>query len=240
MLPAAKSTFEVVRDAELSKPSSGQDWLRQGGDEAGRSASGDNPGDTLDLKWTQHTGEQFNLNGSVIADGKLIVSSRAFDSPYSMMLAYDITSGREIWRTYLDGDAESAPTLHDGRVYLTTGVGRIYALDAVDGHVAWESIDREEQHGDTVRRYGRAGGPVSVFPLAGGDRTVAVTRTGTRCAAVTPRRASSCPAASGPRPPGASPTARWCASPAPTPPICTLRRATRSSRWASRAASSCG
>ncbi|MFF3453366.1 PQQ-binding-like beta-propeller repeat protein [Streptomyces sp. NPDC002730] len=173
-LPAAKSTFEVVRDAELSKPSTGQDWLRQGGDEAGRSASGDNPGDTLDLKWTQHTGEQFNLNGSVIADGKLIVSSRAFDSPYSMMLAYDITSGREIWRTYLDGDAESAPTLHDGRVYLTTGVGRIYALDAEDGHVAWESIDREEQHGDTVRRYGRAGGPVSVFPLAGGDRTVAV------------------------------------------------------------------
>ncbi|WP_442812499.1 outer membrane protein assembly factor BamB family protein [Streptomyces sp. NBC_01210] len=173
-LPAAKSTFEVVRDAELSKPSTGQDWLRQGGDEAGRSVSGDNPGDTLDLKWTQHTGEQFNLNGSVIADGKLIVSSRAVDSPYSMMLAYDITSGREIWRTYLDGDAESAPTLHDGRVHLTTGVGRIYALDAEDGHVARESIDREEQHGDTVRRYGRAGGPVSVVPLAGGDRTVAV------------------------------------------------------------------
>lgn len=173
-LPAAKSTFEVVRDSELPRPGTGQDWLRQGGDEAGRSASGDEPGDTLDLKWARHTGEQFNLNGSVIADGRLIVSSRAFDSPYSMMLAYDIRTGREIWRTYLDGDAESAPTLHDGRVYLTTGVGRIYALDAEDGHIAWESIDREERHGDTVRRYGRAGGPVSVFPLARKDRTVAV------------------------------------------------------------------
>lgn len=173
-LPAVKSTFQVVRDGVLPKPRTGQDWLRQGGDERGGAASDDNPGDTLDLKWTQHTGEQFNLNGSVIAEGRLIVSSRAFDSPYSMMLAYDITSGREIWRTYLDGDAESAPTLHDGKVYLTTGVGRIYALDAEDGHVAWESIDREEQHGDTVRRYGRAGGPVSVFPLVGGDRTVAV------------------------------------------------------------------
>ncbi|MFH8735325.1 MULTISPECIES: outer membrane protein assembly factor BamB family protein [unclassified Streptomyces] len=172
--PVQKSTFDVVPDSRLTQPKSGQDWLRQGGDEAGRSASGDNPGDRLDLKWTRHTGEQFNLNGSVIADGRLIVSSRAFDSPYSMMLAYDIASGRELWRTYLDGDAESAPTLHGGQVYLTTGVGRVYALDAEDGHVAWESIDREETHGDTVRRYGRAGGPVSVFALTGQDRTVAV------------------------------------------------------------------
>lgn len=173
-LPALGSTFDVVRQSELSEPRAGQNWLRQGGDEAGRSSAADEPGPALDLKWVRHTGEQFNLNGSVVADGKVIVSSRAFDSPYSMMLAYDIRSGREIWRTYLDGDAESAPTLHEGRVYLTTGVGRIYALDVRDGHVAWESIDREEHHGDTVRRYGRAGGPVSVFALTGQDRTVAV------------------------------------------------------------------
>ncbi|MFC5802579.1 PQQ-binding-like beta-propeller repeat protein [Streptomyces formicae] len=173
--PVVRNTFRVVDDSALGRPRTGQDWLRQGGDEAGRSASGDEPGALLDLKWARHTGEQFNLNGSVVADGKLIVSSRAFDSPYSMMLAYDIASGREIWRTYLDGDAESAPTLHGGKVYLTTGVGRIYALDAATGRIAWQSIDREETHGDTVRRYGRAGGPVSVFALTGGaDRSVAV------------------------------------------------------------------
>ncbi|MFJ6596632.1 PQQ-binding-like beta-propeller repeat protein [Streptomyces violaceusniger] len=168
--PTITNTFTVVPDSKLPKPRSGQDWTRQGRDEQGRSASADNPGSELDLRWAANTGEQFNLDGSVIADGKVIVSSRAFDSPYSMMLAYDLKSGREIWRTYLDGDAESAPTLHDGKVYLTTGVGRIYALDAEKGHVVWQSIDREEQHGNTVRRYGRAGGPVSVFALAGQDR----------------------------------------------------------------------
>ncbi|MFF9017432.1 PQQ-binding-like beta-propeller repeat protein [Streptomyces sp. NPDC014870] len=172
--PVITHTFEVVRESVLGRPRTGKDWLRQGGDEAGRSASGDAPGAQLDLRWARHTGEQFNLNGSVVADGRLIVSSRAFDSPYSMMLAYDIASGREQWRTYLDGDAESAPTLHGGKVYLTTGVGRIYALDARDGRIVWQSIDREENHGDTVRRYGRAGGPVSVFALAGADRSVAV------------------------------------------------------------------
>ncbi|MCP9212609.1 PQQ-binding-like beta-propeller repeat protein [Streptomyces cucumeris] len=173
--PVVRNAFKIVRDRGLAKPRTGQDWLRQGGSEAGRSASGDQPGAKLDLKWARQTGEQFNLNGSVLADGRLIVSSRAFDSPYSMMLAYDIATGRELWRTYLDGDAESAPTLHGGRVYLTTGVGRIYALDAGTGRIAWQSIDREEAHGDTVRRYGRAGGPVSVFALTGEhDRTVAV------------------------------------------------------------------
>ncbi|WP_257153823.1 outer membrane protein assembly factor BamB family protein [Streptomyces lunaelactis] len=172
--PAIKNTFTVVPDRELTTPRTGQDWLRQGGDEAGRSASGDNPGAALDLKWARNTGEQFNLNGSVVAGDKVIVSSRAFDSPYSMMLAYDIRSGREIWRTYLDGDAESAPTFHGGNVYLTTAVGRIYALDAKDGHIAWQAVENEQRHGSTVRRYGRAGGPVSVFDIAGEQRTVAV------------------------------------------------------------------
>ncbi|WP_405680247.1 PQQ-binding-like beta-propeller repeat protein [Streptomyces sp. NBC_01238] len=173
--PTITNTFTVVPEGKIAAPKTGQDWLRQGRDEAGRSASSDNPGAELDLQWAANTGEQFNLNGSVVADGKVIVSSRAFDSPNHMMLAYDIKSGREIWRTYLDGDAESAPTYHDGKVYITTAVGRIYALGAKDGHVVWQSIDREEQHGDTVRRYGRAGGPVSVFALAGADhRSVAV------------------------------------------------------------------
>ncbi|MFE7392192.1 PQQ-binding-like beta-propeller repeat protein [Streptomyces sp. NPDC057582] len=168
------NTFTVVPEGKLATPKAGQDWLRQGGDEAGRSASGDNPGTELDLQWAANTGEQFNLNGSVVVDGKVIVSSRAFDSPNHMMLAYDIKSGREIWRTYLDGDAESAPTYHDGKVYITTAVGRIYALDAEDGHVVWQAVEKEEQHGNTVRRYGRAGGPVTVFDLKDAQRTVAV------------------------------------------------------------------
>ncbi|MEU5849156.1 PQQ-binding-like beta-propeller repeat protein [Saccharopolyspora shandongensis] len=172
--PTVTNTFTVVPEGKISEPKTGQDWLRQGRDEAGRSASADNPGTELDLQWAANTGEQFNLNGSVVVGGKVIVSSRAFDSPHHMMLAYDIKSGREIWRTYLDGDAESVPTYHDGKVYLTTAVGRIYALDAEDGHVVWQKIEDEQQHGDTVRRYGRAGGPVTVFDLNAEPRTVAV------------------------------------------------------------------
>ncbi|WP_196810975.1 outer membrane protein assembly factor BamB family protein [Arthrobacter sp. 35W] len=157
--------FEVLADARVSKAMPGQDWLRQGGGETGASASTDNPGAKLDLRWSANTGEQFHLNGAAVVDGKVIVASRALDSVYSMMLAYDARTGAEIWRTYLDGDAESAPTVNGGKVYLTTGVGRVYALDTTTGAVSWEAIASEEIHGSTVRRYGRAGGPVSVFNL---------------------------------------------------------------------------
>ena len=165
--PKVVNEFEVLAEARVSKAKPGQDWLRQGRDESGGSDSADNPGADLDLRWSANTGEQFHLNGAAVVDGKVIVASRALDSPYSMMLAYDARTGAEAWRTYLDGDAESSPTVHGDKVYLTTGVGRVYALDAKNGAVAWESIEDEHNKGETVRRYGRAGGPVSVFDLEG-------------------------------------------------------------------------
>ncbi|MFE9043406.1 PQQ-binding-like beta-propeller repeat protein [Streptomyces sp. NPDC007818] len=172
--PAVKTTFEVVAPGTLVDPPLRRDWLRQGGEERGRSQSDSGLGARLDLRWAANTGAQFHLNGAALADGKAIVASQAFDSPYSMMLAYDLKTGREIWRTYLDGDAESFPSVHDGRVYLSTGVGRVYALNTSDGKVAWQTIDGEQQTGATVRRYGRAGGPVSVFDLPAEKRAVAV------------------------------------------------------------------
>ena len=171
--PERSTSFSVTAAAD-EEPAFDGDWVRQGGSEEGRSSAATDPGAELDLQWVQNTGEQFNLNGSVIADGRVIVASQAFDSPYSMMLAYDARSGAEVWRTYLDGDAESAPTLHEGKVYITTSNARLYALDAATGTVAWETIDDEHRQESSVRRYGRAGGPVSVFDLPAEGRAVAV------------------------------------------------------------------
>ncbi|WP_433336631.1 PQQ-binding-like beta-propeller repeat protein [Spirillospora sp. CA-294931] len=160
-----RTSFRVERRHRLGAARDGRDWPRPGGGERGDSSAGDDPGATLDLRWTADTGENFSLNGSAVVGGQVIVTSRALASPYSMVLAYDARTGRETWRTYLDGDADSAPTVHGGRVYLTTGVGRVYALDARRGRIVWQRIEREERQGATVRRYGRAGGPVSVFDL---------------------------------------------------------------------------
>ncbi|WP_157631064.1 PQQ-binding-like beta-propeller repeat protein [Kribbella catacumbae] len=182
--PKTTTSFGVVPPGQLAKPESGQNWTRQGADEVGRSNPADDPGAKLDLRWTAHTGEQFHLNGAAIVDGKVYAASQSFDSPYNMVLSYDVATGKELWRTYIDGDAESFPTVHGGLVYLTTGNGRVYALDTRTGKVRWETIDGEQQQPNgTVRRYGRAGGPVSVFDLTAEGRTVAVYQEwdGVRC-----------------------------------------------------------
>ncbi|WP_107660302.1 outer membrane protein assembly factor BamB family protein [Nocardia suismassiliense] len=168
--PVVQGTFGV---ADQAAPASGADWPRQGGAESGGSAAAGDPGAVLDQRWSADTGEQFHLNGAAVVGDTVVVTSQAFASPYHQVLAYDRDTGRELWRTYLDGDAESFPTVQGGRVYLTTGVGRVYALDVKTGSVAWQTIDDEHRVGQTVRRYGRAGGPVSVFELPE-QRTVAV------------------------------------------------------------------
>ncbi|ALG10026.1 hypothetical protein AOZ06_26815 [Kibdelosporangium phytohabitans] len=166
--PAKRNTFRVVPFFALHKAKAGADWTRQGGDEQGRSASPADPGAVLDQRWSASTGQNFTLNGAAVADGKAIVTSQAFASPYNQVIAYDLATGRTVWRTYVDGDAESFPTVHGGRVYLSTSVGRVYALAVTDGHVVWETIEDEHKTGATVRRYGRAGGPVSVFDTSAG------------------------------------------------------------------------
>ncbi len=167
------ATFSVV--AGLPVPVAGQPWTRQGGNEQGGSAPGSDPGTALTQVWSANTGEQFNLNGAIVEQGRVIVSAQAFASPNNQILAYDLATGQELWRTYLDGDAESAPTAAGGKIYLSTGVGRVYALNSATGEIVWQTIDNEEKKSNgTVRRYGRAGGPVSVFELTGANRSVAV------------------------------------------------------------------
>lgn len=170
--PTMHGTFHVHEQSPL--PAHGADWPRQGGNESGGSAAVSDPGAELDQRWSANTGEHFGLDGAAVAGDTVIVTSQAFASPYHQVLAYHRDTGRELWRTYLDGDAESFPTVQGGRVYLTTGVGRVYALALDTGAVVWETIDDEHRTGDTVRRYGRAGGPVSVFDLPGQNRAVAV------------------------------------------------------------------
>ncbi|MEU7137895.1 PQQ-binding-like beta-propeller repeat protein [Nocardia sp. NPDC046473] len=170
--PAMQGAFRVLPVG--SPPAAGADWLRQGGTESGGSAAASDPGAVLDQQWSANTGEHFGLNGAAVAGDLVIVTAQAFASPYNQVLAYHRDTGRELWRTYLDGDAESFPTVQGGRVYLSTAVGRVYALNSRTGAVEWQTIDDENRTGKTVRRYGRAGGPVSVFDLPEQHRAVAV------------------------------------------------------------------
>jgi len=55
----------------------------------------------------------------------------------SELLALNAADGKVRWRQNLDVPARSAPTVADGRIFLTTIDGKLLALSPADGHVLW-------------------------------------------------------------------------------------------------------
>ena len=53
------------------------------------------------------------------------------------LLALDVTKGAVRWRHSIDVPARSAPTVAEGKIFLTTIDSKLLALSADDGHLLW-------------------------------------------------------------------------------------------------------
>ncbi|HEY4041076.1 MAG TPA: PQQ-binding-like beta-propeller repeat protein, partial [Rhodopila sp.] len=74
-----------------------------------------------------------NVGGGLGADGTTLYA----DNGLSVLVALDIATGKEKWRSNLGVPARSAPTIADGRVFVTTIEDRLIAYAAVDGRQLW-------------------------------------------------------------------------------------------------------
>jgi glucose dehydrogenase len=93
-------------------------------------------------KWTFHSGVPATFQATpIVVDGVMYVSL-----PFSGVAAVDAASGRERWR-YVNqaraeklccGPANRGVAVSGGRVYIGTVDGRLVALDAASGAVAWD------------------------------------------------------------------------------------------------------
>ncbi len=64
-----------------------------------------------------------------IADGRVFVGS-----PYTLAVyAYDLTTGRQLWRTSVGTGVKGAPAIAGGRVYVGDMRGRLHVLDEATG-----------------------------------------------------------------------------------------------------------
>jgi len=70
----------------------------------------------------------------IIADEKLIVASSKDDS----VTAYDLRDGGELWRFYAGGPIRVAPAAAEGKVFVGSDDGWMYALEARGGAVTWK------------------------------------------------------------------------------------------------------
>ncbi len=74
-----------------------------------------------------------NVGGGLGADGSTLYAVNGL----SQLVALDVATGKQKWRVDIGTPGRSAPTIADGRIFLTTIEDRLMAFAASDGHPLW-------------------------------------------------------------------------------------------------------
>ncbi len=89
----------------------------------------------LEPAWPNQPQLQFDLGYQpVVADGRMFVASSVNDS----LTAFDLKSGRKIWKFFAEGPIRFAPAASDGKVFFSCDDGHLYCLQASNGKLLWK------------------------------------------------------------------------------------------------------
>ena len=120
----------------------------------------------LSPQWQTNIGEGSDDDKQLLAQ-PLVVGERIYTmDSQSLVTAFERSSGKQVWRTDLEPEDEEdgyfggGIAFDEGRVYVTTGFARAFALDAGSGEVLWEQT---------------LPAPVRAAPTASGGRVFIVT-----------------------------------------------------------------
>lgn len=172
-IPVLVFEQELAADAALGglpvtlpEPFSNLSWPQPGGYSTNVMNHLAAPG-SLDQLWRTDGGDGSSsdarlIASPIVADGRIYVMDAD-----SVVRAFSIDEGDELWETDLVPEGEDAEegwgggvAYENGKVFAVTGYGFVTALDAVTGEVIWSS---------------EAGDPFHSAPTAAGGRVFAVT-----------------------------------------------------------------
>lgn len=136
--PALASVAVVVEPAKVN-----EEWAQAGGTPSksyGNLSLAASPSYAWSVKITGSSSKQRLAAAPVVGGGKLFVMDTN-----GVLHAFDAASGGSRWTAgfQIKGDGSSSvygggAAYADGRVYVTTGMGEVAALDAADGKVLWK------------------------------------------------------------------------------------------------------
>jgi len=116
--------------------------------------------------WKKPVGE--GNSSPVIAEGRVFIHSKIKDKTEEEVVAYDATTGKELWRypyervpfksAYGNGP-RATPAVVDGKVYTFGITGVLTCLDAAKGTKLWQIDTLTEFKGKNLR-FGLAGSPL--------------------------------------------------------------------------------
>ena len=124
----------------------------------------------LSVRWSRHLPplepayrhHRLQFDGGyepIVADGRLFLASTHNDS----VSAYDVVTGKYLWRFYANGPVRFAPVAHRSKLYFGSDDGYLYCLNAADGRELWRF--RAVPSSRTVLGNRRV---ISVWPIRGG------------------------------------------------------------------------
>jgi len=84
-----------------------------------------------------------NSNGVAVVDGDGDSDLEVYFGVYNWQgvgpqaVCLDEATGNEVWAVSINGNSTSTPAVHNGKVFIGSDDGNLYALDASDGSVIW-------------------------------------------------------------------------------------------------------
>lgn len=101
---------------------------------------------SIENRWTRSTlskdflgYRRLNRMSPMVLD-KLVIQSNAVDG----VVAYERTTGRQIWRIDVENGAEGGATVAGDKLFFGSSNGQFYCVNVADGKIAWEIPVRAE------------------------------------------------------------------------------------------------
>jgi len=105
------------------------------------------------------------MGGGIAFDDNKIFVSSGFGILYEM----DAASGREIWKRDLGLPILNAPTVKDGRVYVSTHDNHFYAIAEADGRILWDRQGITEPASQLASTSAAVAGEFVLAPFTSGE-----------------------------------------------------------------------
>jgi len=105
------------------------------------------------------------IGGGISSAGGVLYVTAGYDE----VLAVSPENGEIFWRTHLKAPARAAPTIMNGRVFVSTLLNDVYAVDAKTGRVMWEYAGIGETTGILGAASPAANSDIVVAGFSSGD-----------------------------------------------------------------------
>ena len=112
--------------------------------------------------------------GGLALAGQVLYATTGFNELFALQSG----SGEVLWKHRFDAPVTGAPTVSDGRVYVSTRNGKGWVLDATDGRIAWQ-VQAADSTAGFIGGAAPAVGPIfAIFPFVSGQLTAVYKREG--------------------------------------------------------------